>query len=123
VEALRVVRGWGTHNFQTFSSQMVARLSALRAGRFLPPGEFLVLIFVRGWVDSRAMVRLEGLGKFKKSTSFGTRTGDLTDCSIVPQPTMLPRAPASFMKGNTKGEGSYFVSGSSRAQILDQRLK
>jgi hypothetical protein len=32
--------------FQTFGSQMAARLSALRAGRFVPPGRFLELIFV-----------------------------------------------------------------------------
>jgi hypothetical protein len=31
----------------TFGSQMAARLSALRAGRSLPPGRFLVLISVR----------------------------------------------------------------------------
>jgi hypothetical protein len=37
-------------------------------------------------------VRLEGLGKLKKSTSSGTRTGDHPACSIVPQPTTLPRA-------------------------------
>jgi hypothetical protein len=61
---------------------MAARLSALCAGRFLPPGRFLVLIFVRGWVDPRAIVQLEGLGKLKKSTSSGTRTGDLTACSL-----------------------------------------
>jgi hypothetical protein len=41
-------------------------------------------------------VRLEGLGKFKKSTSSGTRTGDLPACSIVPQPTTLPRAPVGI---------------------------
>jgi hypothetical protein len=29
---------------------------------------------------------------FKKSTSSGIRTGDLPVCSIVPQPTTLPRA-------------------------------
>jgi hypothetical protein len=37
-------------------------------------------------------VWLEGLGKLKKSTSSGARTGDLPACSIVPQPTMLPHA-------------------------------
>jgi hypothetical protein len=35
-------------------------------------------------------VRLEGL---KKSTLSGNWTGDLPVCSIVPQPTTLPRAP------------------------------
>jgi hypothetical protein len=40
-----------------------------------------------------AIVRLEGLGKLKKFTPSGTRTGDLPACSIVPQPTALPRAP------------------------------
>jgi hypothetical protein len=38
-------------------------------------------------------VRLEGLRQLKKSTSSGPRTGDLPACSIVPQPTTLPRAP------------------------------
>jgi hypothetical protein len=71
---------------------MAARLSALCAGCFLAPGRFLVLIFVRGWVDVRAIVRLEGFGKLKESTSSGTRTDDLPACSIVPQPTTLPRA-------------------------------
>jgi hypothetical protein len=65
---------------------MAARLSALRAGRFSPPGIFLVLIFVTGCVDPRAIVWLEGFGKLKKSTSSGTRTGDLPACSVVPQP-------------------------------------
>jgi hypothetical protein len=38
-------------------------------------------------------VRLEGLGKLKKNPLIGTRTCDLPACSIVPQPTTLPRAP------------------------------
>jgi hypothetical protein len=64
VEALRFLKLRLPH-FQSFDSQMAARLSALRTGRFLPLGKFLVLIFVRGWVDPRAIVRLEGLGKLK----------------------------------------------------------
>jgi hypothetical protein len=72
---------------------MAARLSALRAGCFLLPERFLVIISVRVCVDPRAIVRLEGLGKLLISTSSGTGTGDLPACSIVPQPNTLPRAP------------------------------
>jgi hypothetical protein len=67
MKAHRVVRGRGSHNFYTIGSQMAATLSALRAGRPLPPVRFLVLIFVRGLVDPMAIVRLEGLGQLKKN--------------------------------------------------------
>jgi hypothetical protein len=46
-------------------------LSALRAGRTLPPGRFLVLISVRGRVNPRTLARLEGLGKLKNPISSG----------------------------------------------------
>jgi hypothetical protein len=51
---------------------MKVRLSALSAGCPLPPGIFLVLISVRGYLDPRAIVRLEGLGQLKNPmTSSG----------------------------------------------------
>jgi hypothetical protein len=38
---------------------MAVRLSALRAGRSLPPGRFLVLVFHRGWVDPSCTQKAE----------------------------------------------------------------
>jgi hypothetical protein len=40
-----------------------------------------------------AIVRLEGLGKLKKIHLIGNRSRDLPACSIVSQPTALPRTP------------------------------
>jgi hypothetical protein len=69
---------------------MGVRLSALSARRPLPPGRFLVLISVRGWVDLRIR------STEKSSYLNGNRTRDLPACSIVSESTTLPRAPRSW---------------------------
>jgi hypothetical protein len=77
---------------------MVVRLSALRDYRPILAEIFLVLISVRGSVDHRAIVRQEGLGQLKKSNYLiGIRNRDLSACSIVLQPTTLPRAPKYWL--------------------------
>jgi hypothetical protein len=74
MEVHRAVRYQGSHIFYTVGSQMPVRLSALSVGRPLLPGRSLILISVRGYVDPRAIVRLEGLGQFKIAvTSSGIK--------------------------------------------------
>jgi hypothetical protein len=75
-------------------SQMAVRLPASRSGRSLPPRRFVVLISVRSWVDPRTILRLQALGQLKKCNDLiGTRTQDLPVCSVLLQPTTLPRSP------------------------------
>jgi hypothetical protein len=68
-------RLWGVEA-PTFSRQLAHRWrwgcqAYAPAGR--PPGRFLVLISVTDWVDSRATMRLEGLGQLKNPmTSSGS---------------------------------------------------
>jgi hypothetical protein len=96
VEALRVARSWGSHIFRYWANKWRQICQP-----YAPAALYsLVLISVRGWVDSRAIVRLEELGKLKISTSSRTRTDDLPACSIVSQPTLLPRAPLFLMWQN-----------------------
>jgi hypothetical protein len=57
--AQRVSGSLGCQN-SWHSAREGGEVVSLTHRRPLPPGMFLVLIFTRGWVDSRAMVRSEG---------------------------------------------------------------
>jgi hypothetical protein len=60
---------------------------------------YLLLIYVRGWVDPKATVQLERLGQLKRFNDIvRNRTRDVPACSIVPLPTALPRAPKQKLR-------------------------
>ena len=74
----------------------VVRLSALRTGRFLPPGNIPGTHFcwrLSGPQGHSAARRIMSMKNY--SDTIGNRTRDLLTCSAVPQPTALPRAPGS----------------------------
>jgi hypothetical protein len=72
-------------------TQMVVRLSALRACPILLSRRFPVLISIKGLAGSRALVAAGKLRWIEKSNILvGNRTCDLPAFSIISQPTTLP---------------------------------
>jgi hypothetical protein len=96
VEALRVARGWGSHIFRHSAHRWRQVWQPYAPAAFYTQEESLYSFLLEAESTPRAIVRLEGLGKLKKSTSSGTRSGAFPACSIVPQPTTLPRAPVKY---------------------------
>jgi hypothetical protein len=78
-------------------------VSLTRRPHSTPHKQFLVIISFRGWVDPRAIVRLEILGKLRKRINdlIGTRTRDLPAWNKDPQPYTLPRSPYLCIYKNT----------------------
>jgi hypothetical protein len=66
VEAHRVMRRRGSHIFSRQSAHRW-RWGCHVPAAFYPPGRFLVLISVRGWVDPRTIVRLEVTEKYHQA--------------------------------------------------------
>jgi hypothetical protein len=76
---------------------MAVRLSALRAGRSLPPRKIPGTHFCQRLSRPQGHSTAERIRSTEKIRLIGTRTSDLPTCSIVPQPTTPPRAPTSYI--------------------------
>jgi hypothetical protein len=73
----------------------VVRFSALCTGcLYYPQERYLLFISVRGWGDSRTIVRSEQVSQQKSQQPIGNQTCDFPSCSTVPHPTTSPCAPS-----------------------------
>jgi hypothetical protein len=76
--AHRILRGRGSQLSRQSAHRWRWGCQPYAAAAIYPPGRFLILISVRGWVDPGAIVRLEGLGKLKKNKSTSSGLGPAT---------------------------------------------
>jgi hypothetical protein len=72
---------------------MAVRLSALRAGRPLPQAESWCSFLLEAESSPGTAERIKTIAK--SNDLIENRTRDLPACSIVPQPTTLPRVSAN----------------------------
>jgi hypothetical protein len=108
---------------------MAVRFSAVHAGPPLPQRRFLVLISARGWVDPRAIVRLEWLGQMKIPVKTGNRIRDHPTSRKVPQGAIISRAPSTwepfkenFNFGNSKKYRGFITGGCGKCSNTNMYL-
>jgi hypothetical protein len=76
-------------------------VSLTRRPHFTPQEDFWYSILL-GLSRPQGHCAAGRIRSIEKSNDIGNRTRDLPACSIVPQPTMLPRAPPPKWKRNAK---------------------
>jgi hypothetical protein len=83
------------------------KVSSLSAGSPLPPGRFLVFVSVRGWVDPRATVRLEGSDALKLGKVLEIIRHNQIKCGFKSAVTRIPRRSHEITKPKLSNHTSH----------------